>query len=67
MKTGDKVICRGSRGYDFTTGKEYVILEFIDRTPMENGFVFPEYVVVTDDCGKQVHCHAHRFVLKDQA
>ena len=67
MKAGDTVVCRSASGYLFTEGKEYTILryepEFYDQdTP--SGFTWPAYVHVMDDRGREVMCHAHRFILK---
>ena len=61
---GDQAICTGSRGYDLTTGKVYTILKYEPSYHDCNGvsgFTWPAYVKVTDDYGKIVHCHAHRF------
>lgn len=65
FKKGDVVICTGSRGYSFTTGKEYVIIGYEDKTSCpDTGFTWPAYVYVEDDYGKISYCHAHRFKLK---
>ena len=66
---GDQVICTGSRGYDFTTGKVYTVLKYEPQyydadTP--SGFTWPAYVKVKDDSGLEVFCHAHRFKLAEQ-
>lgn len=64
MKRGDTVICRDSGGYDLTTGNAYVVIEYeppyTDPTS-RSGFTWPAYVVVLDDYGKMIHCHASRF------
>lgn len=64
MKAGDTVICTGSRGYAFTTGKEYAVQEYEPAwfdTDAAAGFTWPAYVIVIDDDGRKVHCHASRF------
>jgi len=61
MKAGDKVKCVGSRGCRFTTNKVY---EVIDYQPEHSGynFTWPACVLVVDDDGRKVWCHARRFV-----
>lgn len=66
FSAGERVVCRNSSGYLFTEGKEYEVVEMIPPTPMENGFTFPAYVVVTNDNGRLSHCHAHRFVRRTE-
>lgn len=66
MKAGDTVVCRGSRGYLFTTGKEYTVQDYQPEAHDTN-FTWPAYVQVIDDCGKKVWCHAHRFAAKEGA
>lgn len=67
FKKGDIVICTGSRGYNFTAGKEYVIIDYSPECYESNagGFTWPAYVQVADDAGKVVTCHARRFKPKD--
>lgn len=68
MNKGDVIICRDSNGYAFTEGKEYVILEYIPKfydNTSSSGFTWPAYVKVTDDYGRTVECHAHRFTPKE--
>lgn len=65
FKKGDIVICVHSYGYLFTTGKEYVIIEYdAESSCPDTGFTWPDYVSVKDDNGKIAYCHAHRFKLK---
>lgn len=63
MKPGDKVVCRASRGYHFTTGAVYTVLAYEASwsDPDALNYTWPAYVVVVDDWGKRAHCHAHRF------
>ncbi|UDL16929.1 hypothetical protein [Stenotrophomonas phage TS-10] len=65
IRTGDIVVCTGSRGYHLTTGKRYRVLAYLPEEHSEH-FTWPEYVNVTDDYGKVVGCHAHRFKLPDK-
>lgn len=65
FKAGDKVICTGSRGYCFTTNKEYTVLSYEPVNPMPT-FTWPAYVEVEDDYGQKVHCHASRFINKEK-
>ena len=67
IQPGDIIICRGTRGYAFTEGKEYTVLSYepADAPDWGNGFQFPAYVEVTDDWGRKVHCHASRFIPKE--
>lgn len=66
MKTGDRAVCVGSRGYDFTTGKEYEIVQYDPPYRAEGDwFTWPAYVAVVDNSGKLVHCHAHRFKVEE--
>ncbi len=60
MNAGDIVVCRGSRGYNFTTGKQYTVVAY-EPESREMTFTWPAYVQIVDDDGKTVHCHAHRF------
>ncbi|WKC56448.1 hypothetical protein [Stenotrophomonas phage c9-N] len=60
MEAGDKVVCTGTRGYDLTAGQEYVIIEYVPAIHSEN-FIWPAMVVVLDDYGKMIECHARRF------
>lgn len=64
FKKGDIAICVGSRGYHLTTGKEYVIKAY-DKADYMDNFTWPAYVVVEDDYGNGVYCHASRFKLKE--
>lgn len=64
MKAGDVVVCRNNRGYAFTEGKEYVIIEYDPPTPWGPHFTAPAYVSVMDDDDKQVAAHAARFKVK---
>lgn len=69
MKEGDIVVCHASRGYQFTEGKEYTVLEYApeyyDNTS-SSGFTWPAYVTVMDDWGRNATAHAHRFTIKGQ-
>lgn len=68
MQTGDVVVCVGSRGYCLTTGKEYTVLDYQPAwydSSAAAGFKWPAYVIVEDDFGVRVHCHASRFKPKD--
>lgn len=61
-----KVKCIAPRGYyNLTEGREYEVVELIPETPMEGGYVFPRYIVVTGDDGKPTQCHACRFETLD--
>lgn len=67
FKPGDIVVCYDSHGYAFTKGKEYTVVdyipEFYDRdTP--SGFTWPAYIKIIDDDGREVRCHANRFIPK---
>lgn len=63
MQPGDLVICRASRGYAFTEGKQYTVLKYDPPCyEKEAGFTWPAYVMVTDDYDRNVYCHAHRFI-----
>lgn len=68
MKTGSKVVCNYSRGYDLTEGKEYTLLDYEPQF-YENdnhaGFTWPATVILKDDGGDTIQCHAMRFTLKD--
>mgnify|MGYP000607188945 CR=1 FL=1 len=59
-----KVICKVNRGYNFTEGKTYDLVEFIPRLVTDH-FTFPRYVVVVDDNGKTAQAHAYRFDMLD--
>lgn len=61
MKPGDKVRCIASRGYAFTTGKVYEVVLGEPPWP-DQWYTWPAYLHVVDDFGKQVCCHASRFV-----
>lgn len=60
FKPGDTVRCVGPRGYMFTMGKDYTVVKYEPKFAGLN-FTWPAYVVVKDDYGKLVHCHAWRF------
>ncbi len=62
MNAGDIVVCRGSYGYHFTTGKQYTVVRYEPPFPDET-YTWPAYVLIEDDSGKVVICHAHRFEL----
>lgn len=66
MKTGDIVVCRDSRSYAFTENKEYTVVNYLPPDCQET-FIWPASVVVTDDYGRTVQCHANRFILKEPA
>lgn len=66
MKKGDTAVCTASRGYLFTTGKEYVVEDYQPKHHDIN-FTWPAYVQVVDDCGEKVWCHANRFTVKEGA
>ena len=61
----DKVICVYPRGYNFTEGKEYTVVDYIpeDSTSCE-WFTWPPYLKMIDDSGREVICHTHRFIPK---
>lgn len=63
FKKGDVVECVASRGYCFTTGKEYIIIGY-EPECHSAAYTWPPYVRVMDDSGKIAYCHAHRFKLK---
>ena len=68
MKEGDTITCRNSRGYQFTEGRDYVVVSYDPEwfdTSVPAGFTWPAYVVVRDDTQRLVKCHAHRFVSKE--
>lgn len=68
FRVGNTVVCINAIGYDFTTNKEYTILEYIPELhddSVANGFTWPAYVEVRDNSGHQVRCHAHRFKHKE--
>ena len=60
MNTGDLVVCRGSRGYHLTTGNRYTVVEYQPEV-RDPTFTWPAYVMVKDNYGDPVWCHAHRF------
>lgn len=61
-----KVICVSSRGYyNLTEGKHYQLLRVLPPVQADNGFVYPKYVVVNGDYGKETTCHAYRFTTLD--
>lgn len=67
FEPGDTVICVRSRGYAFTEGKEYTVVdyipEFYDRdTP--SGFTCPACLDIIDNSDRRVRCHASRFLPK---
>lgn len=66
MKPGDTIICRGNYGYQLTQSKEYTVLRY-EASEVSNlpGFTWPAYVIVEDDIGNKVHCHASRFIPKE--
>ena len=66
MQPGDIVVCRAPRGYAFTEGKEYTVVSYEPEFADNNvGFTWPAYVEVVDDYGRHVHCHASRFIPKE--
>lgn len=66
MKPGDIVICRGNYSYHLTQGKEYTVLRYEASEQSDlPSFTWPANVVVEDDMGKLVHCHADRFIPKE--
>lgn len=64
MNQGDVVVCRNNNGYAFTEGKEYTVVNYLPPDRQE-AFTWPAYVVVTDDYGRSVQCHASRFIPKE--
>lgn len=68
FKKNDIVICKGTRGYNFTTDKEYKVLDYEAECPATSAmrFTWPPYVKLQDDTGKVVCCHARRFKLKGE-
>lgn len=60
VNVGDIVVCRGSRGYAFTTGKQYTVLLY-EPEAHDPTYTWPAYVSVLDDHGDTVFCHADRF------
>ncbi|QOI69520.1 hypothetical protein XaavBphi31_23 [Xanthomonas phage Xaa_vB_phi31] len=65
MKAGDKIVCRGSRGYMLTTNKVYEVVDYQPSARVDH-FTWPAYVAVIDDYGTKVWCHAHRFTTEEQ-
>ena len=68
MQKGDTVVCRNKSGYLFTEGKEYTVVAYDPEmydSSTPGGFTWPAYVVVRDDNGRNVKCHAHRFTEKE--
>lgn len=68
MKAGDTIVCRGSRGYMLTTGKEYTVVRYEAAGPAfpNDAFIWPAYVEVIDDEGKTAWCHANRFEVTNE-
>ncbi|UGL61199.1 hypothetical protein [Xanthomonas phage MUD8-T1] len=64
MQAGTVVVSKHTALFRLTGGKEYTVVEVIPRTPMENGFTFPEYWVVVDDFGDRTAFHTYRFKEK---
>lgn len=62
-KAGQLVRCLFADGYNFTEGREYIVIEYTPpyQTQGAGGFTFPAYVVVLDDAGHKNTCHAGRF------
>lgn len=60
---GQRVRCVIDHSYQFTQGKEYIVLDYDPRRPADgaHGFTWPAYVEVSDDNGRKVVCHAYRF------
>lgn len=67
MKEGDKVRCIGSRGIMLTWGAIYTVLSYEPEwsDPDALNYTWPAYVVIIDDWGKRLHCHASRFEAVD--
>ena len=68
FKVGEVVVCRGSRGYQLTVGKEYTILDYQPKyydSDSAAGFTWPAYIGLLDDYGVYVQCHAHRFTYPE--
>lgn len=65
MNVGDNIKCIRSDGYNITIGKKYVVRKyepgFFD-TSVPAGYTWPAYVTVDNDSGRQITCHASRFV-----
>lgn len=61
FEVGEQVRCKGNYGYAFTIGKVYTILTYEPCVQYAHGFIWPAYVRVLDDNGKQAACHAERF------
>ena len=61
-----KVVCVYNRGYyNLTEGKEYEVVELYPPAQTESGFVYPKFVKVIDDNGKESMGHAYRFKTLD--
>lgn len=67
IKKGDIVICRGSRGYNITEGREYIVLEYEPKLKdYKYNFVWPAYITFLDDDERKCKAHADRFILKQE-
>lgn len=58
---GDTVIAVAVGGYALTPNKRYTVEQYDDPMWTET-FLWPAYVVVTDDNGKPAVCRTYRFV-----
>ncbi len=57
---GQRVVAISSFEWYLTEGREYRVVEYIPRLPLER-FTFPAYVTVVGDHGKNITVHAWRF------
>lgn len=60
-KKGDTVVCVHASGYPLTTGKQYTVVAVVPVCHMDDGYVFPSYVVVVGDLDEDCVCHHYRF------
>lgn len=65
LEVGAEVVCVGPYDGRLTMGKVYVVDVYEPEVPEIDfgGFKWPAYVRVTDDVGRPLWCHAHRFKM----
>lgn len=62
MRPGDKLVCANASGYMLTLGRVYTVVGYEPSyRDAESAFTWDDYVSVTDDEGRVVKCHPHRF------
>ena len=65
FKEGDIAICRFSRGYNITEGREYVVLKYEPKQQDDScSYTWPAYITFLDDDERKCKAHAQRFTLK---